>query len=479
MLDLAKYVTGGTVTGVAISTGPQHGTASVSGTVVTYTPANNYSGADAFNYTATGVSGSSAPAAVSITVVSRPDPTKDTEVIGLISAQTETAKRFALTQISNFQTHLEHLHARKGNAADEASVSEHRTPESTGRSTSSGRAVTSDVVPTTGSPARTASSVSSSPSTITTMMNDERDPYVLPNENAARANDFPWPSLNLSGKTTNLLGDGLEAWSAGTITIGRQGKLDERFTTSGISMGGDRRFGEELTLGVGAGFGHDYQKIGDNGTHSTGNNYAFTLYGSYQPTEGVFLDGVVGYGHLDFDSQRYASAVNLTTSSQRSGTQWFSSFSGGYEYQNGKLLVSPYARLDLVSSRLGESTENGAGLYDLTYFAQTVKTTKLSFGLRGEGRVELSEVTATPYFRVEYQHDFENPGVATMSYADQLSGPVYQLGLHGVDRDAMVIGLGSDFMRRKSWSLGMGYQYSQGSASSRMHTLGIRFRLPF
>ena len=61
-------VTGVGITGVTVASGPSHGTATVSGTTITYTPNAGYSGADSFTYTATNAKGTSTAATASITV---------------------------------------------------------------------------------------------------------------------------------------------------------------------------------------------------------------------------------------------------------------------------------------------------------------------------------------------------------------------------------------------------------------------------
>ncbi|NLS01744.1 autotransporter domain-containing protein, partial [Rhizobium sp. P38BS-XIX] len=53
---------------VAVATGPAHGTATASGTAITYTPTSGYSGVDSFTYTASNTTGTSAPATVSVTI---------------------------------------------------------------------------------------------------------------------------------------------------------------------------------------------------------------------------------------------------------------------------------------------------------------------------------------------------------------------------------------------------------------------------
>ncbi len=65
-------LSGGTATGVAIGTGPSHGTVAVSGLAITYTPAANYSGTDSFTYTASNAGGTSTAATVTITVSAPP-----------------------------------------------------------------------------------------------------------------------------------------------------------------------------------------------------------------------------------------------------------------------------------------------------------------------------------------------------------------------------------------------------------------------
>ena len=72
-IDVARLVTG-VSTGIAIATAPANGTATVSGTVITYTPAPDYAGTDSFTYSATGPGGTSAPATITLTVAPLPPP---------------------------------------------------------------------------------------------------------------------------------------------------------------------------------------------------------------------------------------------------------------------------------------------------------------------------------------------------------------------------------------------------------------------
>ena len=524
-------ITGGAASTVAVATAASHGTATASGASITYTPVAGFSGTDSFTYTATNATGTSAAATVTLLVQTRPDPTKDAEVTGLINAQAESANRFAQAQIGNFQTHLESLHQRSRRGGFGLSASTKRNGRNTGTDGSANTTSATSATSATGTTGATGSttgdaagtfgtgtSASSSSSdtglvgvgsrttrsaaaatrqtgTLASMYGQSGnasfgsglDTFVLPQKNNATSSNsldpttiLPWSlsSLSLAGKHGDVLGNGLEIWTGGVVSVGKQNDTDTRFTTSGISLGGDRRVSDELTVGIGAGFGHEHQKIGDNGTRNLGDSYSVVAYGSYQPGEGIFFDGLIGYSTLDFDARRYVSALDTKADASRTGTQWFSSLSGGYDTLYDKMLLSTYSRLDLVSSRLKRTTETGGGIYNLTYFEQTITTTKLSFGVRGETEIELSNGVARPYFRVEYQHNFEKPDAADMAYADELY-TVYQMDIDGVDRNTLVLGLGGDLMLKKNLGLGLSYRYSQGSESTRIHTLGFQLKKAF
>ncbi len=127
-VDLAQFITGGARDRGRDQPAPLHGTATVNGTRVTFTPTNNYFGPDNFTYVAINTAGTSAPGTVTVTIVGRPDPTRDAAVVGLIAAQADAALRFSRTQISNFQRRMESLHRRSG--PEPSAARKQRSPDS-------------------------------------------------------------------------------------------------------------------------------------------------------------------------------------------------------------------------------------------------------------------------------------------------------------------------------------------------------------
>lgn len=404
----------------------------------------------------------SGPGCIAIGTHTCNDPNRNAEVIGLVSAQADAAQRFAAAQTVNVQSRLESLHRRK--------------PASTEKT---GTFAPGDVqgragLAHDGGSGMGGAMAGSHPRPLPLGMQGAPDPRV-----AQTSGSVPLSGIPLNGTRQNAMGMGVDLWSAGVVNLGKQGSTDSHFSTTGITVGADKRYSDKLVLGVGSGFAHDRQKVGGNGTRNTGESYSLSVYGSYQPADGFFIDGLLGYGSLRFDARRFVTENGLLASSKRSGSQWFASLAGGYdhefEYGGRKVLIAPYTRLDLARTRLNGATESGGGQFDLSYSAQHIPTTSLAFGVRGETTVFLSSGTvARPYFRAEYLHDFARTGVAQMSFVNRLPGVVYQIDSTRLNSNTARLALGSSYQFRKAVVLDFYYQYSYtGTTKTKADTLAV------
>ncbi len=411
------------------------------------------------------------------------DPSQDAEVIGLVSAQGDAARRFAAAQTVNVQSRLESLHRRKpastktGASAPGDTQGRGQAIHTLGLGSDGGAGMVSSMGanPMAGSGSMGSSlAAGGHPRLLPLGMQGAPDPLV-----AQTSGSVPLSGIPLNGARQNVMGTGVDIWSAGLVNLGKQGSTDSHFSTAGITVGADKRLSEKLVLGVGSGFAYDRQKIGVNGTRNTGESYSLSVYGSYQPADGFFVDGLLGYGSLRFDARRFVTDNGLMASSKRSGSQWFASLAGGYdhefEYGGRQMLIVPYARLDLARTRLNGTTESGGGQFDLRYSAQDIPTTSLAIGVRGETTVSLRGGTvARPYFRVEYLHDFDKSGVARMTYANQLPGVIYQIDSTRLNSNTARLALGSRYDFRNAVVLDFYYQFSYtGATKTQVDTLAV------
>lgn len=499
-VDLAPYITGSSIYGVSIGTNPAHGTVTTNGTRVTFTPTNNYFGPDSFTYIAygNGTPSSSPPATVTVNVTGRPDPSRDPGVTALVASQVDMARRSSQAQISNFQGRLESLHRRPSAGGSEsgsaglaakqgtiasiaggAYMNEQRgiQPTTAGRSTGlayqPGANLQSD--PGAGltqtAPVSQAAAMATVVSALAASGGGSGETATLGKTLTAVAGAAQNGTFNLSavgnpGGNAAGASDGINIWAGGTVRVGARNpgtNNGSSFSSDGVSFGADQRINDKLVVGVGVGYGADATQIGTDGSNTRSESKTVAVYASYQPIENTYIDGVLGYGQIDFRNERYVAAASDFARSRRSADFFFGSLTAGYEFNATGLRLSPYGRFDVAQHRLKAATESGAGLYALTYDNQNVPSMQLSAGLRAESVHEASFGWVLPRMRIEYQHEFKGEQQATVSYADQVGGPRYALPGNPSSRSALVLGVGSDILLGRGLTLSFDYQVQRSN----------------
>ncbi len=520
----------GTITSIAITTGPAHGTASVSGTDIVYTPAVDFDGTDTLQYTATGPGGTSTPATVTINVrplptpvaqtvttvsgkavtvdltkdavggpftsaalvsvpppssgttvlngfqmtftptatyqgttqvtftlsnayatsavtmitievVERADPTLDSEVMGILKAQTEATRRFATSQIGNFQQRLEGLH-----------------DSDNGQEPMDGIAFMQGIVLSFDSTCNEAEQMAKGPDCGRSKTSDKDWPFKS-------SLDDTTTSGTPGGFGTGSFGHSkVTIWTGGSINIGeRDGDDGYKFETTGLSGGIDYRFSRAFAMGLGMGYGRDSSDIGDNGSRSKGTAYTAGLYASYHPGQDYFIDGLVGYQWLSFDSKRYLTGDGGFATGERDGGQWFASISAGKKFEIEQWQISPYARLDIARAKLDAFTEDGDPSSALHYGEQDISTTTGNLGLTLNYKFTTDFGVVSPQLRLEYQHDFQGDSAITMNYADMFGGPTYHTSIDGLGKDRFMLGLGLNVQTVQDFNMRLEYRGLFGS----------------
>ena len=399
---------------------------------------------------ATDALGFSGTRTYALTVIARPDPTRDPEVRGLLEAQAEATRRFAAGQIANFQQRLEQLHG--GATADGM---RNGVSFTTRERCQDNRAYTD--LDACGASARAA---------------DAR-------RNAAGEQRLSGgASPDEEGTASQADAAAFGFWTGGTLRSGnfdgRAGRNSLDFETEGVSAGADRRFRPDFVAGLGFGYGQDSTAIGNNGTQLDGKAWTLAMYGSYHPGERLFVDGLLGYQRLSYDLERFVTANDGRVRGSRDGDQWFASLSIGTDLTRGAAQLTPYARVDAMRATLDPYTERGDAIYALTYGEQDVDTTTGNIGLRMAFRRNATWGAFSPQARLEYQHDFTADSRTFMQYADLL-GPTYATSVSGYDRSRFMLGLGVlfDF---GAYSLQVDYRGVVGSSDQRDNALQVMFQ---
>ena len=393
------------------------------------------------------------------TVRARSDPTKDPDVVGLITSQIATAQRFANTQISNFNERLEALH--DDNTGDQFGM-QFGSPDQD-QCYIPGTSLLRDPFDPKCQKANQYAPERSATDAFASMRTDRKTPVNKAPTAEPRTRDFAF-------------------WSTGFVSFGSADPTAQRsaidFNTSGVSAGVDYRLGRNVIVGVGVGYGRDSTRIGDRGTHSDAEAYNVATYGSYRPFRNFFIDGLVGYGAMRFNSQRFAVDDAALVYGTRNGSQFFSSLTTAYQFRWERLMLSPYARINAAWLTLDAFTENGGFGSALAYSAQTANFYTSVLGLRGKYTFLTDWGSIAPRFRLEYNHDFAGTSTIFLQYAD-LIGPIYSLTTSPASRDRATVGVGADLMIGDQHRLAFDYQYDMDFLGADWHRFKVRWETRF
>jgi uncharacterized protein YhjY with autotransporter beta-barrel domain len=412
---------------------------------VVFVPNPSFVGTVTVTYTLANAFAASVQGEVLFVVQPRPDVSADADVVGLVAAQVEEARRFATAQIGNFNQRLEQLHG------DGPAHSSNGLSVNFGDRMTSAASTDPDEDPTTRGTA----------DIHRLNRNDARNPNADPLQDPKARHDGGGDDGGES-----ILPKNLAFWTGGSVDFGSRSSTTERtgfnFTTDGVSGGADYRIDNHFTVGIGGGYGHDQSDIGTDGTKSVADSYNIAIYGSYHPSTETFIDAVLGYGWLSYDSTRLIATTTDYARGHRDGEQSFGSLTAGYEYKTDTFRLTPYGRFDYSDSTLDQFSELALGHAALTYFSQSVTTTTATLGLKGDLAVPLEWAMFLPFLRIELQHDLQGATRAGLAYADLASaGPAYFVPGDPVDRNHMQLGIGAN-LKVGTFTFGVAFENSFG-----------------
>jgi len=339
-----------------------------------------------------------------LTVSGRPDPTRDPSVVGGLQAQTDAAVRFATAQQSNINDRL-------------------RQQRYAGAS-------------------RTNNGI------------------------ALSYNTRAGGGMSLSGQQIaqidgSRLPQGWGLWTAGTISNGQRDRNARSdgfdFQSDGLTVGADWRIGERFLLGVAGGYGWNDTDLDDGRSKLEARQRALSLYGLWRPSERWFVDGILGWGRLDYDIRRFSATAGAVARADREGDQVFGSLTAGYEHtSDGGVLLTGYARLDGSRTKLDGYRENGLGIYDLSYASQTVENSGAALGLEGSFPILTTRGNVfRPYWMVEYRDALEDRSDVRLNYVVLPNASDYLLRLRSYGDNALSYGAGIDMELARRWRLSL------------------------
>ena len=203
------------------------------------------------------------------------------------------------------------------------------------------------------------------------------------------------------------------SWSLADISLsifGTDGsKKAKDINTRGLTIGADRKFGQNKFLGWAIRYSDGSSNIKLSSQDLTMESLTLNLYGISPSKDNQYINAVIGLSHLRFD-HRYKG--NL--SGERKGKQAFASINYRTKDKYGILNVTPTGKLTYGVTRLSEFTDflskaSGLSSQDVRYKKDTFVSGEFAGGFLFETDIiETDQGTVQPMGGIEILYDLTN-----------------------------------------------------------------------
>lgn len=237
-----------------------------------------------------------------------------------------------------------------------------------------------------------------------------------------------------------------------------------------LTVGADYRFNDQWTAGASVGLGRTRMRYFGEAAKVDGNSGNLTGYGSWSPNAASYIALAISTEKTHY-TVRSADDAGIALD-RASGTSVGLSLSAGYDLTLGAWTISPYARADEITSRIGALSDAGG--------STTGRSGSVSAGSQIQTSIPTSWGLIAPHARLEFTQitGWHMRGASATSYATG-SGPLPTPNPWAIDRQYGQFGLGASAILQRGLTLFTDYDsgFAQKQVSSWRFTLGVRSEL--
>ena len=272
-------------------------------------------------------------------------------------------------------------------------------------------------------------------------------------------------------------------WTAGTIDYatyktGDNKETQNKLTANGLTMGIDYKLHDTAIVGAAVGVGTAWQSAVAINTNLKAKQTAVTGYGMFGFADHWVVEGLMGYGVVDFSGNRTTSDGAAQLGVNRKGETLFSSGTISKMYWVGGYKVTPFARQDVMHINLHSYAETGAADYALGFDGTNFVHTTTSGGLQVSRDIFLEGAKLTPTAKIALNRIRTGGLAQNIYYADTgAAGGVYTLNQTGSYMTTQSLGLGLVYTTRAGDGFDLGWQGAIGANQYKLN--GLRFAVRF
>lgn len=297
------------------------------------------------------------------------------------------------------------------------------------------------------------------------------------------ANTFTDPLLGSAASADGLLDNRFGIFVNGTIGLGDKDttvrELGYDFKVHGITGGADYRVSDEWVIGGALAYANTDSDFTAAGGHHEGDAWTLSAYGSYYPTEDIYVDWIVNYGINDYKTTRNINTLGASTQGDTKGDQWSVSLNLGTDFRKDAWTFSPYGSIEFIDATIDVYTEKGGNGLALQFGGQNINSLMLAVGGRASLVANQSWGVLNPSVYAEWIHEFEDDARQITSRFAVNPSSSFSAQSDEPDRDYMNIGfsLAATFAQGKMGFISLETVLGQDDVERYQLFVGIRIEL--
>jgi outer membrane autotransporter protein len=292
--------------------------------------------------------------------------------------------------------------------------------------------------------------------------------------------DQVWGRLNTLPKDAADPGNNqpVQFWANGAIVNGTQNTYDvgSNFQAGGLTIGADKKISNHWLLGTALGYGRDTTDIDVQSSAVTSTQTTAMIYLHHASRGQLLVDGLIGYGDIDFRNTRYS---DVTIEANRSGHVAFAGIKVSKAFQLGIFSFVPDLTVNSSRTTLDAFTESGPAMA-VQYDSTSSQSTAASAGMEVFTDIPIAMGNLRPSLTWHYTRRGGGELQQTMRYVDAVAGSDdTTLAIQGIPFEQTSLRIGLDYQGQNGTIGYLDYLYTNGSEQHRSHELQLGMSMTF
>ena len=246
------------------------------------------------------------------------------------------------------------------------------------------------------------------------------------------------------------------------------------FNSMGLTVGLDRRLGENLVVGVSVSYASNRALLSNSGNVDVDNEHA-NLYATWF-NNGYYVNALVGGGISSYDTRR--DTIGGIASGSTSGTEFNGLFGGGYDWKSGIWSFGPQVSLKYKQANIDQFTEHGS-MAPLTLLKQSDESFQTLLGGQASCETYIGKTLVTPNLSLSWQHEYLDKSAALDARFANGAGNIFTTHGPVVGADSLVIGVGFGVQLTQKVGTYLNYSTELGRNNYTPHNINAGVNIGF